>query len=161
MKFTLIAALSENNVIGKGEIIPWKIPEDMKRFKSLTLNHSVIMGRKTYLSIPEKFRPLPQRKNIVMSKNFENETGIYIARSIQEAIDLAEDIPTYIIGGAEVYRQFLPLADNLEITRVYKNFEGDVYFPKVDWKNWKQIGEIPGQTEDGLKYSFLTFKRNI
>ena len=98
MKITLISAVSENNVIGIENIIPWRIKEDMLRFKELTLNHPVIMGRKTYESFPEKFRPLPGRKNIVLSNTWKKQNGIYVAKSVHEALNETENKDSYVIG---------------------------------------------------------------
>ena len=108
MNLILIVAASENNIIGIEDRIPWRIKEDMIRFKELTLNHPVIMGRKTYESIPEKFRPLPQRKNIVLSGSLNSDGKIYVARNINKAIGFTENKESYIIGGERVYKEFLP-----------------------------------------------------
>lgn len=160
MGLTLISAVSENNVIGVENKIPWRIKKDMLRFKELTTNHPIIMGRKTYESFPPKFRPLPNRKNIVLSKTFKEQDGIYIARDISEALNLTENLDSYIIGGERVYRDFLPLANKFELTRVHKEFEGDTFFPKVNWNEWKKVydsGKL--STDSGLEYSFLTYLR--
>tara|TARA_Y100000310_G_scaffold344356_1_gene456710 strand:+ start:7280 stop:7762 length:483 start_codon:yes stop_codon:yes gene_type:complete len=157
---TLIAAISDNNVIGSNGKIPWYLPEDLRRFKEITLNHPVIMGRKTYESIPKKFRPLPQRKNIVLSSSLKNQKGIYIARTIDEALELTEDRDSYIIGGESVYESFLPIAEELEITRVRKNFEGDAFFPKVNWDEWNLSSEESGTSKnESIPYYFLTYLR--
>lgn len=157
---TLIAAISDNDVIGFKGKIPWKIPEDMRRFNALTLNHPVIMGRKTYESLPEEVRPLPQRKNIVLSKTLRSGNGIYVARNMDEALELAEGNRAYVMGGEGVYRDFLPHADKLKITRVHKDFEGDAFFPEIDWGEWDQISEENGISEkEGILYSFLTYLR--
>ena len=156
----MIVAISENNVIGIGDKIPWRIKEDTIRFKKLTLNHSVIMGRKTYGSIPEKFRPLPDRKNIILSKTLEAQNGIYTARNIDEALHFAGDKDAYIIGGREIYKIFLSFANKFELTRVHKNYQGDVFFPKVDWNKWDLINDSGRfSTNEGIKYSFLTYNR--
>ncbi|MBI2056873.1 dihydrofolate reductase [Candidatus Pacearchaeota archaeon] len=143
MNLTIIVAASENNVIGIGDKIPWKISEDMKRFKELTLGHPVIMGRKTYESIPPKFRPLPERKNIILSRTFKQKEGISVARSIEKALDFTGNKESYIIGGEIVYKAFLPLINKIELTRVHRNYEGNVFFPKINWENWNLIlGEL-------------------
>lgn len=157
---TLIVAVSENNVIGIGDKIPWRIKEDMLRFKNLTLNHSVIMGRKTYESIPEKFRPLPDRKNIIMSRTLGIQNGIYIARNVDEALNFAEKKDSYIIGGEEIYKMFLPLSNKIELTRVHKNYEGDVFFPEVNWDEWNLINDSGKlSTDKDTEYSFLTYEK--
>ncbi|MCA9487588.1 MAG: dihydrofolate reductase [Nanoarchaeota archaeon] len=154
----IIAAVSENNVIGRNNGLPWEISEDLQHFKELTINHPIIMGKNTYYSIG---RPLPKRDNIVMSKSMETKEGLYIARDMQEALDIAGNVDTYIIGGSQIYELFLPLVRKMELTRVHKDFEGDAYFPDVNWKNWKLTKEIDRITKKGLKYSFQTFERNI
>jgi dihydrofolate reductase len=159
MDLTIIVAISENNVIGKDNKIPWHISEDLKRFKRLTLNRNVIMGRKTYESIPEVFRPLKQRKNIVLSDTLHKQDGIYVARTIGEAIGFIDGENPYVIGGAEIYKLFLPLSNKLEITRVHKNFEGDAFFPYVNWMEWKSTKIDSNKSENGLSYSFLTYEK--
>jgi dihydrofolate reductase len=150
----LIAAVAENNIIGRDGKIPWKISEDMKHFKELTMPHPVIMGRKTYDSIPKRFRPLPQRKNIVLSKTLSQENGIYIAKTIEKALEFCGNQESYVIGGQQVYEQFIPFAQGLELTRIHANFEGDAFFPKIDWRMWNEVNR-----EDHEEYSFVTYER--
>ena len=160
MSITLIAAVSDNNVIGFKNRVPWSIPEDIRRFKGLTLNHPVIMGRRTYESLPEKFRPLPDRKNIVLSSSLNPQEGIYIARDMSEARELTKDRDSYVMGGKRVYSMFLPIAERLEITRVHRDFEGDIFFPEVNYDEWDLFNEEKGISENkGIPYSFLTYLR--
>jgi dihydrofolate reductase len=159
MDLTIIAAISENNIIGVNGKLPWRIKEDMKRFKELTTNHSVIMGRKTYLSIPEKFRPLPDRKNIILSTTLEPQEGIYIARTIEEAIELAEGVSAFVAGGEKVYESFLPQSTKMELTRVHGIYEGDAHFPNVNWSDWILLSKMDCSTENEIPYSFLTYRR--
>lgn len=161
MNLKIIVAISENNVIGINNKIPWRIPEDMKRFKELTTGHPVIMGSKTYLSIPEKFRPLPDRKNIILSKKLEPQNGIYIAKNIEEALSFTENEDSFVIGGSQIYEEFLPRANFLEITKVHETFDGDSFFPEINWNDWKKIYEKRQKSEKGLEFSFQTFKRNL
>lgn len=163
MKGIMIVAASENNVIGKDNKIPWYIPEDMKRFKSLTLDHPVIMGKNTWISIPEKFKPLAQRKNIILSSSLEPGKGFYVAKSIEESLGLTEKNEYsankyYVMGGESVYDQFLPLVDQIELTRVHTECEGDSFFPDIDLKYWKLSREEKKRNEkDGIEYSFMTY----
>ena len=161
MTLTLIAAVSENNVIGLNNRVPWRIKEDVARFKELTMDHPVIMGRKTYMSIPEKFRPLPGRKNIILSRTLQPMNGIYIAREINDSLGLTEQKDSYVIGGGEIYNAFLSLADKMEITKVHAKYEGDVFFPEVNWNEWKLINEERKVNDAGLNFSFLTYVKNL
>lgn len=159
----MIVAASENNVIGFENKIPWKISEDLKHFVELTVGHPVIIGRKTYLSISEKFRPLPNRKNIILSSTFESEDKIiYIARDLPEAIKFTENKESYVIGGAVVYAEFLPLIKKIELTRIHRHYEGNIFLPIINWDNWRLISEKKGVSEkDGIPYSFLSYVRKI
>ena len=134
---TIVAAIASNNVIGQKNSLPWDIPEDLKRFKQLTSGHTILMGRKTFDSIG---RPLPNRTNIVMTKdtNYQKE-GIEIVFDENEALDLIKNLnkKVFIIGGSKIYKLFEPLASSLMITRVLKDFEGDAFFPDIDWNNWQ------------------------
>ena len=160
MGLRIIVAVSENNVIGVGGRIPWDIKEDRVRFRDLTLECPiVIMGRKTYESIPKKFRPLPERKNIVLSKTLNPEEGIYIARSLEEAIKLTNGLESYIVGGEKVYEEFLPLVNLMDITKVQRNYEGDAFFPKIDWEDWIKVFEDKKVSDKGIPFSFLRYSR--
>ncbi len=165
MALAIIAAISDNNVIGMEGKIPWNIPEDMKRFRDLTLNHPVIMGRKTFENILNKFgKPLPERKNIVLSTALKSQEGIHIARTIDEALRLTGKENSYVIGGAQIYKLFLPEADKLEITRIHGYFAGDAFFPQVNWNEWQLVNS---EIEDNLPEiipsccSFLTYVKKF
>ena len=137
MKITIVAAIASNNVIGQKNSLPWDIPEDLKRFKQLTSGHTILMGRKTFDSIG---RPLPNRRNIVMTKdiNYQKE-GIEIVFDEREALNLIKDLnqEVFIIGGSKIYKLFEPWTTSLMITRVLKDFEGDAFFPDINWNNWQ------------------------
>ena len=162
MSIKLICAISKNNVIGNENKLPWNLSEDLKRFKKLTSNNLVVMGRKTFDSIG---KPLPNRKNIVLSNNSNLEIdGVEVFNSPDEVISLFKEIPEkkdmYIIGGTFVYKLFLEYCDYLYITYVDKNFEGDAFFPKIDWKAWKLTKEEEKYDEnEKLKYFFRDYKR--
>jgi dihydrofolate reductase len=158
---TLIAAVSENGVIGNRGKIPWRIPEDMSRFRNLTVGHPVIMGRKTYEWLPERFRPLPMRKNIVLSRTMGYLDGIHVARNIGEAIGMTERKDSYIMGGEQVYGLFRPYAGRMEITRVHDVFEGDAFFPEIAFCWWDLVKKVDGISKSGgINYSFLTYERD-
>jgi len=143
MKLIIIAAVSENNVIGRGGIIPWHIPEDLKRFRKLTLGYPVIMGRNTYESVPERFRPLPNRTNVVITSRSMDENAISVkspVEAITSAMELKHD-KAYIIGGEKVYNDFMLFADRLEITKIKGNYLGDKFFPRINPRIWERIHE--------------------
>lgn len=150
---TIIAAASENNVIGRNGKIPWDIPEDLKRFKLLTSGHSVIMGRKTFESIG---RPLPRRRNIVLThEETFTAPGVEVFHSLEEALaTCAQAERIFIIGGGHIYNAALPLTDTIELTRVHKVVEGDVFFPVLAKDEWRLVAEKPHKG-----YSFLTYER--
>ena len=150
MELILIAAFSENRVIGYQGKIPWKIPEDLKHFRQLTLNHPIIMGRKTYESIG---KPLDKRKNIVLTKDGKfNPSGVIVCHSLEEALKNCGNEETYIIGGEQIYKQAISHATRLELTKVKGNYQGDAFFPEIDYSVWHKTKE-----EDYSNYSFLTY----
>ncbi len=160
--FTIIVAIAKNHAIGKDNQLLWHLSEDLKRFKRLTLEHTVIMGMKTYDSLPVK--PFKNRKNIVIvdDKSVAIE-GCEMAYSIQEAIDLADnDKENFIIGGGSIYKQFMEIADKMYITVVDKDFEADTFFPEISDKQWKVVekSEIFVDEKSGLRFSYLTYKKN-
>ncbi len=158
---SIIVAIAENMAIGKNNDLLWHIPEDLKRFKKLTSGHPVIMGKRTYLSLPR--RPLQNRRNIVITDMAGEEIeGCEMAYSIGEAIlkcDPGEE--NFIIGGASVYRQFLPHADRLYLTFVHKSFEGDVFFPEIDYSLWTLVSkeDFPVDDSNGFAYSNEIYER--
>lgn len=166
MTISIIVALAENNVIGKDNVLIWHLPADMKYFKERTTGHCVITGRKNYESIPEKFRPLPNRTNIIITrqKNY-HAPGAIVIGSIEEAIEKAKQIATgeiFIIGGAEIYRQSLSLADKLYVTKIHHSFMGDVYFPLIKPSEWKETERKKGVVDEKNKYEhdFIIFEKN-
>lgn len=159
MTISVIVAIAQNNVIGANNQLLWHISADLKRFKALTTGHTVIMGRKTYQSIG---RPLPNRKNIVISRNasFIAE-GCTVCTSLNEAIKLcANETEVFIMGGGEIYRQALPLANKLYLTKVHGSYNGDTFFPEIDTNKWCIILEQQGTpTAEGLEYTFIDLER--
>jgi dihydrofolate reductase len=135
---TLIAAVARNGVIGNKNTIPWHLPEDFKHFSATTKGHVVVMGRKTWESLPARFRPLPDRYNIVVTRSDEGFEGADVANSLNEAIDTAilidgfeGDFEIFIIGGASIYEQAMDRADRLIISEVDMEPEGDTFFPRI------------------------------
>ncbi len=150
----IIAAVSENNVIGKYGKIPWHISEDLQRFKRLTLNHPVIMGRKTYESLPVK--PLKDRVNIVLTRDRSfTSPSIVVKNSLKDALDYCKKYDkAFLIGGQSVFEEGLKIADTLELTRVHGSYEGDAFFPEVNFNEWTLKNR-----EDKTGYSFITYER--
>ncbi len=162
---SIIVAVAENNVIGKDNTLIWHLSADMKYFKEKTSRHCIITGRKNYESIPEKFRPLPNRTNIVISRQKDyNAPGAIVVSSIEDAITKAketDDSEIFIIGGAEIYRQSIHLADKLYITQIHNKFDGDAFFPEIDASKWKKTSETKGIVDEKntYKHDFLVFEK--
>ena len=156
----LIAAVAKNGVIGRNNALPWHLPEDMKHFKALTTGHPVIMGRKTWESLPPKFRPLPQRSNIVVTRNAGYVAeGARVVTSMDAAREFGAGEPAYVIGGAELYALALPLAQRLELTEIDADFSGDAFFPAFNRAEWHETQRAAGVSADGLRYRFTTYER--
>jgi dihydrofolate reductase len=155
---TLIAAIASNGVIGIGNQLPFRLPEDLKRFKALTMGHPIVMGRKTWQSLP---RALPGRHNIVITRqlNFVAE-GASVVASLEAALALVGDVPVFIIGGAEIYALALPRATCLELTEVAAAVEGDVFFPNYDRSQWHESNRSAHHDiSANLRYDFVTYIR--
>ncbi len=158
---SIIVAIAENNGIGKNNDLLWHISADLKRFKQITLDHTVIMGKNTYLSLP--VRPLKNRRNIVITDNRSDVfEGCVTVFSVDEAIERCNvNEESFIIGGASIYRQFLPHAERLYITRVNRSFEADTFFPEIIADEWEEISrESPGpDPQIDFTYEFIILKR--
>lgn len=164
LRITLIAAVARNRAIGAGNALPWRLPEDLKRFKSLTLGHPIIMGRKTWQSLG---RPLPGRTNIVVSRSAGLEApGGSVAGSLEASLSMAANAgadEAFIIGGAEIYAQALPFADCLQLTEIDRDFAGDAFFPAFDPAHWRETARESHhahQAEADFDYAFVTYERN-
>jgi dihydrofolate reductase len=160
-KLSIIVAVAQNNAIGKDNKLLWHISEDLKRFKRLTRGNPVIMGKNTFYSLP--VRPLSNRMNIVITDvPGEKIDGCAMAYSIEDAISKCDETKeNFVIGGASVYRQFLPFADKLYITKVNKDFEADCFFPEINLKEWKLISQedCANDTQNNFTYSYLVFEK--
>jgi len=153
----IIAAVAKNNVIGIKNRLPWNLPEDLKRFKDLTAGKTVMMGSKTFESIVSMLgKPLPNRTNIVLAReeNYKVPEGVILQTSITDAMRNYGSSDIFVIGGGEIYRQTIDLADTLYITHVDKEVEGDTHFPTIDPKKWRLVSE---EKHEG--YSFCVYKR--
>lgn len=160
-EIVIIAAVAKNRVIGKDNTLIWNIPEDMAHFKALTSGQTVIMGRKTWESLPDAFRPLPGRANIVVSRNPGYQaSGGQVVGSLPEALAAAAgaDI-AFVIGGAELYRQALPIADRLLLTEIDQDYPGDAFFPAFTTDDWSEASRAPQTSASGLPFAFVTYER--
>ena len=158
---TIIVAAAENNAIGKGNKLIWHLSDDLKRFKALTNGHHIIMGRKTFESFP---KPLPNRTHVVITRqsDYKAPKGVIIVNSLTDALDASRsDSQPFVIGGGEIYKQALPLADTLELTRVHENFDADTFFPIVDENIWKETANTFHQKDDkhDYEFSFITYTK--
>ena len=156
-----MAAVARGGVIGRNGGIPWRIAEDVARFKALTTGHAVVMGRRTWDSLPDRFRPLPGRRNVVVTRNPDwSAEGAERAGSLEEALQLLEDAPQmYVIGGAEIYAAALPLADELVLTEIDLDVEGDTFFPDWDRGEFVEASRESHVSADGTPFAFVTYER--
>jgi dihydrofolate reductase len=154
----IIAAVSANGVIGAGGRLPWHLPEDLKFFKAQTLGCPVIMGRRTWESIG---RPLPGRRNIVVTRNRALQpAGAAVAASLEEAIaQCAGEARVFVIGGADLYRAALPLADRILLTEIRRAYAGDTHFPEFDRRRWRETRREARTSQDGLEFDFVCYER--
>ena len=158
---TMIVAAGENNEIGKNNKLIWHLKDDLKRFKALTSGHHIIMGRKTFESFP---KPLPNRTHIVISrqKDYQVPEGVLLVNSIEDAIDAASgDHQPFIIGGGEIYKQAMPFASKIELTRVHATFDADTFFPEMNRDEWKETASKVHDNDEhhNHAFSFLTYER--
>ena len=162
MEIALIYARAANGVIGKDGTLPWHLPEDLAHFKALTQGHPVIMGRKTWDSLPPRFRPLPGRANIVVTRQADwQESGAQRASSLPEALALAQQsgsTTAWVIGGAQIYAQALPLATRIEMTEIAQDFAGDAHAP-TPGPEWVESARSSHVAASGLPYHFVTLRR--
>lgn len=156
---SLIVAVAHNRVIGVNNTLPWHLPEDLKRFRALTTGHHIIMGRKTYESLG---RLLPGRTTVIVTRNKAyNVEGALIADSLEEAISLCkDDNEAFVIGGAELYKDALKLADKLYLTEIDLQVEGDAFFPEFQESEWKETSREAHTSAQGLPFSYITYNRD-
>ncbi|RYY76721.1 MAG: dihydrofolate reductase [Gammaproteobacteria bacterium] len=167
MKLSLIVATAHDNVIGRNNELPWHLPQDLKYFKSVTLGKPIIMGRKTFESIG---KPLPGRTNIVVTRQKDwNFSGVLVAKGVEDALEVAQTFRNelntsteeiMVIGGAEIYRSALPIADRVYLTKIDARIDGaDAFFPELPSKQWKLISELSGESDASIKHKFLVYDR--
>jgi dihydrofolate reductase len=157
---TLIAAAGENNELGKDKDLVWHLPDDFKRFKQLTTGHHIIMGRKTFETFP---KTLPRRTHVVVTRkdNYKKE-GVVVVHSLDRAVELSKEDPQpFVIGGGEIYKLAMDIADRIEITRVHGTFDADTFFPEIDLEKWDLIAEEYHEKDERHNYAFtyLTYDR--
>lgn len=166
MNVSIIVAVADNGVIGKDNQLIWHLPADMRYFKEKTTGHCVITGRKNYESIPEKFRPLPNRTNIVITRQSNYEAkGAIIANSPENALEIAkqkeDQDEIFIIGGAEIYRYFIPFCNRIYLTKIHHNFDGDAYFnlPENEWKLIQEEHHLKDE-KNPYDYTFCLYEKS-
>lgn len=160
-RVSIVAAVARGGVIGRAGTIPWRLPEDSRHFRDLTMGHAVVMGRRTWDSLPERFRPLPGRRNVVVTRSLGwAAEGAERAASLADALELLADEPqVFVAGGAELYAEALPLADELLVTEVDAEFEGDVFFPQLDGTLFREVSREAHEADDGTPFAFVTYAR--
>ena len=162
-RIAYVVAMDENLVIGRDNDLPWRLPDDMRWFREKTLGKPCIMGRKTYDSLPDRFRPLPGRLNIVVTRNSDYQAlGAVVVHSVDEALQAAGDVEEVIIvGGGDLFRRLMPVVDRLYLTQVHGAVEGDVFFPPVDLSQWHETyrQEHPADERHPLPFTWLILDR--
>src|SRR5262245_38225452 len=165
MTISIIVAAGENNCIGKHNTLPWHMPADMQYFKEKTMGHCVVSGRKNYESIPNRFRPLPGRTNIVVTRNPSYAApGAVVVASLDAALGEARDrgeTEVFVIGGGELFNSALPQTDRIYLTRIHHDFDGDVFFPALDPVQWKESErhDVPPDARHKYGYSFRVYEK--
>ncbi|MEN0054714.1 MAG: dihydrofolate reductase [Mucilaginibacter sp.] len=159
MTVSIIVAIAKNHAIGKNNQLLWHMPNDLKHFKDVTTGHTVIMGRKTYDSVG---KPLPKRRNIIVTRQAIHIEGCEVVNSVDAALALcANEEEVFIVGGAEIYKQSLPLTDRIYLTIIDHDFNGDTYFPELNTAEWKETEREDFEADEKNKYpySFITLER--
>ena len=159
MNVNIVVAIAANNAIGKNNKLLWHLPKDLKHFKNLTTGHTVIMGRKTFDSVG---KPLPNRRNIVVTRQSIQIEGCEVVNSLKAALELAKgELEVDIVGGAEIYKQAMPLTDIIYLTIVHQDFDADTFFPEIDMNQWYENAreDHPTDEKHAFPFSFITLKR--
>jgi len=160
MRISIIAAMSANRAIGLENRLPWNLPDDLKRFKALTMNHHIVMGRKTYDSIG---KPLPGRDTVIVTRNMDYAVpGCVAVNSLDAALTVSfSDAEVFFVGGADLYRQVLPIANRIYLTEIRRVFDGDAFFPEFDMRQWSETSREQHRTEgdNGFEYHYVIYDR--
>ena len=155
MQIALIVAVSQNNVIGRDNQLPWHLPEDLQYFKSVTMGKPILMGRKTYESIG---KPLPNRINFVLTRNSDLKIdGVHVISSLNDIPD--SDKKTFIIGGGEIYSQLIDSCDELLVTKIHREIHGDAFFPMIDLSVWSLVDQSEKLNENDIEFSYLSYRK--
>ena len=162
-KISYVVAMDRNRLIGTGDGLPWRLPDEMRRFKEITMGHPVLIGRKTYETIPQKFRPLEGRMNIVLTRQEAYEApGCLVVNSLEEALSaVSADQELMVIGGAQLFEELMPVVDRLYLTEIDGEYTGDVYFPEYDGNDWQEISRETHPRDDrhDSPFTFLVLDR--
>ncbi len=160
MRISIIAAMAANRTIGLENRLPWHLPDDLKRFKTLTMNHHIVMGRKTYDSIG---KPLPGRSTIIVTRNMDYAVpGCVAVNSLDAALTVSfSDEEVFFVGGADLYRQALPIANRIYLTEIHRVFDGDAFFPEFDMRQWSETSREQHCTDgdNGFEYHYVIYDR--
>lgn len=157
----IVVAHSANRVIGRDGELPWRLPSDLRRFRELTTGHAVLMGRRTYESLPDGFRPLPERRNLVLSSDTAYRAeGAEVFASMDDALAACEG-DCFVIGGEVTYRDALPLCHRLYVTEIDAELDGDAFFPELDPAQWRLVEDAGPQLENELGFAFRTYERAL
>jgi dihydrofolate reductase len=161
VKVSVVAAVARRGVIGRSGTIPWRLPEDLRRFREVTTGHAVVMGRRTWESLPERFRPLPGRRNVVVTRNPKwSADGAEPTGSLDDALRLlVGERQVFVVGGGELYASALPLADELLLTEVDLDVEGDTRFPRFDRSAFAETAREAHVSENGTRFAFVRYER--
>ena len=161
MRISIVAAVARGGVIGREGTIPWRLPEDLERFKALTTGHAVVMGRRTWDSLPERFRPLPGRRNVVVTRTPDwSADGAEHAGSLATALELVASEPhVFVIGGGQLYAEALPQVDELLLTEIDTEIDGDTFFPSWERADFEEVSREPHVSEAGMPFSFVRYLR--
>jgi dihydrofolate reductase len=161
VRISLVAAVARGGVIGRDGALPWRLPEDARRFRERTMGHAVVMGRRTWDSLPERFRPLPGRRNVVVTRNPDwAADGAERSGSLEEALRLVDGVEqVYVIGGGELYAESLARADELLLTEIDADVDGDTWFPAWDRAEFEEVSRESHTSETGIPFAFVTYAR--